>query len=576
MNSFLKYFRDINVTLVVFVAMLGFFAAFFALPILKTIQEAFIVNGHFTFKYVSDVVQDHSYAQGLGNALLLATFSTTLAIALALPLAVLGNRYEFPFKTILTTLLLVPLVLPPFVGAIGVKQILGQSGSLNVFLSWFGLVDMNHPVDWLGHWRFSGMVLMTGLHLYPIVYLNVSAALANLDPSLEEAAENLGCSPAKRFRLITLPMTLPGIFSGGTIAFIWGFTELGVPLIFDFTEITSVQIFDGIKDLGGSPYPYALVAVVLTITTILFLVSKSLMGNLDLTPSGRPSHGRKIKNLGKWHKWCAVGLFVAVISCALVPHCGVIFFSLSKDWYLSVLPESLTLSHFEEALGHAITLPSIANSLKYAGLATILNLFLGIAIAYVVVRTTIPGRHILDTIATLPLAVPGLVLAFGYLAMTREGELFRWIVDNPLVQADNPALLLIVAYAIRRLPYIVRSAVAGFQQTSRSLEEAALNLGATPLTTLGRITVPLIAANLIAGAILSFAFSMLEVSDSLILAQKQIFFPITTAIYTLYGSLGSGPFLAAALGVWAMIFLAVAIVGAGYVLGQKIGSLFRL
>lgn len=576
MNPVLKYLRDVNVTLLVFIAMLAFFAAFLALPILKTIQEAFLVDGQFTFKYVGDVVQDLSYAQGLWNALLLATFSTILAITLALPLAVLGDRYEFPFKPVLTTLLLVPLVLPPFVGAIGVKQILGQSGSLNVFLSWFGLVDMNQPVDWLGKWRFAGMVLMTGLHLYPIVFLNVSAALANLDPSLEEAAENLGCSPGKRFRLITLPMTLPGIFAGGTIAFIWGFTELGVPLIFDFTRITSVQIFDGIKDLGASPYPYALVAVVLAITSSLFLACKGLMGNMDLSSSGRTTIGRTTKNLAGWKKWCAVAAFLFVIVIALVPHCGVILFSMSKDWYLTVLPESLTLSHFEEALGHVLTLPSIANSLKYAGLATILNLVLGIAIAYVVVRTTIPGRHVLDAIAMLPLAVPGLVLAFGYLAMTREGEMFRWIVDNPLIQADNPVFLLIIAYAVRRLPYIVRSAVVGFQQTSRSLEEAALNLGAGPLTTLRRITVPLIAAHLIAGAILAFAFSMLEVSDSLILAQKQIFFPITTAIYTLYGSLGTGPFLAAALGVWAMIFLAVAIVGAGYLLGQKIGNLFRL
>lgn len=576
MKPFLKYFRDVNITLVVFFAMLAFFAAFFALPILKTLQAAFIVDGHFTFKYVEDVIQDLSYAQGLWNSLLLATFSTLLALAIALPLAVLSDRYEFPFKTLLTSLLLLPLVLPPFVGAIGVKQILGQSGALNVFLSWFGMVNMDHPVDWLGKWRFGGMVVMTGLHLYPIVYLNVSAALANLDPSLEEAAENLGCSPAKRFRLITLPMTLPGIFSGGTIAFIWGFTELGVPLVFDFTRITSVQIFDGIKDLGGSPYPYALVSVVLAITTILYLFSKSLMGNMDLSSSGRITLGRKTANLGGWRKWSAIGFFVLIIAFALVPHLGVITFSLSKDWYLSVFPESLTLSHYSEALGHVLTLPSIANSVQYAALATILNLALGVAIAFVVVRTKIPGRQILDVIATLPLAVPGLVLAFGYLAMTRKGEMFRWIVDNPILQVDNPLILLVIAYAIRRLPFIVRSAVAGFQQTSRSLEEAALNLGAGPLTTLRRITVPLIAANLVAGAILAFAFSMLEVSDSLILAQKEIYFPITAAIYTLYGSLGTGPFLAAALGVWAMMFLAVALIGTVYLLGQKIGSLFRV
>ena len=135
------------------------------------------------------------------------------------------------------------------------KQILGQSGALNVFLSWFGFVDMDNPTDWLGKHRFGGMVAMNALHLYPIIYLNVSAALSNLDPTLEEAAENMGCSPINRFFHITLPLALPGLFAGSTIAFIWGFTELGVPLIFDFTRITSVQIFDGIKDIGSSPFP---------------------------------------------------------------------------------------------------------------------------------------------------------------------------------------------------------------------------------------------------------------------------------------------------------------------------------
>jgi iron(III) transport system permease protein len=249
----------------------------------------------------------------------------------------------------------------------------------------------------------------------------------------------------------------------------------------------------------------------------------------------------------------------------------------SEDWYLTLLPASLTLRHFEEALGHVLTLPSISNSLRYAGWATLLNLVLGVGIAYLVVRTRIRGRQWLDTVAMLPLAVPGLVLAFGYLAMTREGQPFHWLVNfPPFLEKGNPALLLVIAYSVRRLPYIVRSAVAGFQQTSASLEEAAANLGAGPVKTLVRITLPLIAANLIAGAILAFAFSMLEVSDSLILAQKQIYFPITTAIYSLFGSLGSGPFLAAALGVWAMAFLSVSIVGAGYVMGKKLGALFRV
>jgi iron(III) transport system permease protein len=236
-----------------------------------------------------------------------------------------------------------------------------------------------------------------------------------------------------------------------------------------------------------------------------------------------------------------------------------------------VLPESLTLHHFEQALSHNMALPSIQNSLKYAGLAVLLDLILGVSIAYVVVRTNLVGRQFLDALAMLPLAVPGLVLAFGYLAMTQEGKLFDFL--NPV---RDPLILLVIAYAVRRLPYVVRSAAAGFQQTSVTLEEAAQNLGASPLRALRKVTLPLIAANLVAGGLLAFSFAMLEVSDSLLLAQRQQDFPITKAIYELYQLLGEGRFIASALGVWAMVFLGVTILGASIVLGKKLGAIFRV
>ena len=161
-------------------------------------------------------------------------------------------------------------------------------------------------------------------------------------------------------------------------------------------------------------------------------------------------------------------------------------------------------------------------------------------------------------------------MAFGYLAMTREGQPFHW-----LMLGEDPLLLLVIAYAVRRLPYVVRSAAAGFQQVSPTLEEAAQNLGARPEKALWRITLPLVAPNLVAGGLLAFSFAMLEVSDSMILAQQAAHFPITKAIYSLVLALGSGPNLASALGVWAMIFLAVTILGAGVILGKKLGALFR-
>jgi iron(III) transport system permease protein len=218
-----------------------------------------------------------------------------------------------------------------------------------------------------------------------------------------------------------------------------------------------------------------------------------------------------------------------------------------------------------------MTVPAIVSSLHYSLFASAATLVLGSAIAYVVARTDLPGRGALDMLAMLPLAVPGLVLASGYLVMSQPGRVFAFL--DPV---QNPTVLLIIAYTVRKLPLMVRAVSAGLEQTSVAYEEAAQNLGCPPLRALARITLPLIAANLLAGAIMTFAQSMLEVSDSMLLAQKQQYFPIAKAIYELMGVLGNGPFLASALGVWAMVFLGVTIYGASSLLGKKLGALFRL
>jgi iron(III) transport system permease protein len=139
-----------------------------------------------------------------------------------------------------------------------------------------------------------------------------------------------------------------------------------------------------------------------------------------------------------------------------------------------------------------------------------------------------------------------------------------------------PVVFLVIAYATRRLPYIVRATVAGLQQTPVDLELAAANLGAGRATVLRRITIPLIMANLIAGALLAFAFALLEVSDSIILAQKEAYYPITRAILELSQRLGDGVYIASALGVWAMLLLTITLLAANRLLGRKMGAAFRV
>ena len=476
--------------------------------------------------------------------------------------------------------MLVPLILPPFVGAIGLQHLLGKSGAINAWLIDMGFIT--EGVDFIGNGGFWAIVFIEALHLYPILYLNAVAALANLDPALDEAAENLGATSWQRLRQIILPLIRPGLFAGSTIVFIWSFTELGTPLMFDYQEVTPVQIFNGLKEIADSRQPYALTAVLLLVAVGIYVLGKFAFGGKAYTMYAKASIQSTAKRLGGLGSTLVFGFFAFVIFLAILPHISVVLTSLSVEgsWYRSIFPQEFTFGHYSQALGHDLAIGSIRNSLMYSVLAVAVDIILGICIGYLIVRTTIPGRGLLDALSMLPLAVPGLVMAFGYVAMSLswplgKGDPLEGLID--VVGADpNPMLLLVIAYAVRRLPYVVRSTVAGLEQTSGELEEAALNLGAGRLRAIRTIILPLIVANLLAGALLAFSFAMLEVSDSLILAQREGDYPITKAIYVLFERLGDGPYIASAMGVWAMALLAVTLVGASVLIGKKMGAIFRV
>ena len=550
-------------------------AVLFVTPLWMAVKGGFYVGGRFTWQYLEGVWRNPVYAEGLLNSLTIALGTTAIVTLIAVPLAWLSNRYDFPGKKWISGLVLVPMILPPFVGAIGFQQILGQYGALNALL---GL----GPVDWLGRGRYFGVILLQALALYPIMYLNATAALANIDPAMEEAAENIGCQPLRKFFRVTLPLTMPGLFAGGTIVFIWSFTELGTPLIMNYTRCAPVQVFDALKEIGSNPFPYALVTVMLAVSVALYAASKLLFGRRAYAMQSKAVTAAAATTARGVKALLVAAPFLVVIGVALLPHLGVILTSFAEpgSWYRSVVPAKFTTANYVEALGHSMAVSSIRNSLLYASVAVVLNALLGISIAFVVVRSDLRWRGALDALAMLPLAVPGLVMAFGYLAISSQLSNLAWVRESPLGQAVfdvrvNPTLFLVVAYAMRRLPYMVRSAVAGLQQTSVTFEESAANLGAGPFRTARRITLPLIAANLVAGGLLAFAFSMLEVSDSLMLAQQADYYPITKTIYELFQLIGTGKYLASAMGVWAMGFLTVTILGASLILGKKLGALFR-
>ncbi len=555
-------------------------------PIILTVRGAIVerIDGHdhYTLKHISIALSDPSIRECLWNSVRMACTTTTLCVCIALPLAILAAKYLYPLKGVFNALVLVPLILPPVVGAIGMGALLGREGAINAALGHLGL---SH-IDFLGTGKFWGCVIVDALHLYPIIYLNAAAALANLDPALEEAADNLGCPGWKKLFTITLPLIRPGVFAGATIVFIWELTELGTPVIFDYTKVMSVQIFNKLREVEASPEPYALVIIMLVLSISLYAIGKYLLAGRAYAMYSKASRAASETRLTGWKAWAATAAFLLVTCFALLPHFGVVLTAASTPgaWYQTVLPASFTSDNFVKALSHEDAFNSIVNSLKLSLAAVLMAAVFGLLAAYVIVRTKIRVRHVLDAMCMLPLAVPGIVVAFGYVAMT-----LRWPfgVDahghaNPLsfisILGNNPAPMTIIAiaFAVRRMPYIVRAAVSGLEQTSGELEEAAMNLGATRFLAVRKVILPLITANIVAGMLLAFSFSMLAVSEPLLLAQQQSQFPITRAIFAFANRLADGPSVASAMGVWGMALLTVTLVGASILLGKKMGSIFRV
>ena len=540
----------------------AFFLLFLVLPVVT------VAGKGFDPAVMLETFRNPVYREGLFNALKIALVTTTIVCFFTIPAALLYDRYEFYGKKYVNLMIMLPMILPPFVGALGFQQMLGYYGVFNTILRSCGLA----PVDWLGgEGRFWAVCVVEALHLYPILFLNLVTSLGNIDPAMEEAAQGLGANSWRRFKKITLPLMKPGLFAGGSIILIWSFTELGTPLMLGYDRVITVQIFNGITELETNPQPFSLVVILLLVSAGLYATSRMSLGGGTTTATVKGITSNRSSILKGWKQALPPLFFMFVTIASVLPHLALLLMSFSRRWYGALIPESWTLLHYDTALSSPLVVPSIINSLRYSSIAMLVSVLVGIIIALLTTRVKIRGGKVLDTLAMLPLAVPGIVLAFGYLSMTARWDILRSFMD-PI---NNPTILLAAAYAIRRLPYTVRAITAGLEQTPIELEEAAAGFGAGPLRRMLKITMPLISANLVVGGLFAFSFSMLEVSDSLLLAQKPEYYPVTKAIFELSQMLGQGSFVACAFGVWTMLFLAFTLAAAATLLGKKIGSLFR-
>ncbi|MDH3672635.1 MAG: iron ABC transporter permease [Gammaproteobacteria bacterium] len=526
----------------------GLIALFLLLFLLVPMAQVVVVafqdpnTGAPTLINFVDFFKTSLFQESFINSFYVAAMSVVLSSLFALPLAYFTTRFNFGGALLIQTLGIIPLIMPPFVGAVAMALLFGANGSVNLLLDeWFGFT-----IPFME--GLNGVIFVESIHYFPFILINLSAALNNIDRAMEESAQNLGASGTRLFRRIVFPLAMPGYVAGAALVFIKVFDDLGTPLLLNINNMLAPQAYLRITSIGISdPMGYVISVILVAFSLLSLWVSLLALRGKDYATLQKGGGGLMRRDLRNWEKIGCYAVVILILLLVLSPHLGLLLLSFGTIWSFSVLPDAYTIDHyvtvFSEASGY------ITNTLLYAGLAALFDVIIGTGIAYIVWRTGLPGRKWLDYGATAALAVPGVVIGIGYLR-TYHG------INVPI--ADQPLaswwVIIVVALTIRRLPYALRACVAALQQVSVMLEEAAENLGATKGRTVWRIVVPLMSGGILAGFVTSFATASVELSATLMLVAVDSDAPLAYGIYEfMQSAAGRGP--GAALGVIGVVFV---------------------
>ncbi len=523
-----------------------FLVMFLVVPVAQVIFVAFQDpnTGALTIINFVDFFNTSLFQESFFNSFYVATMSVIIATGIAVPLAYFTTRFNFGGAILIQTLGIVPLIMPPFVGAVAMVLLFGDNGSVNLLLDeWFGFT-----LPFMT--GLNGVIFVESIHYFPFILINLSAALNNIDRSMEESAQNLGSSGLRLFRRIVFPLAMPGYLAGAALVFIKVFDDLGTPLLLNVNNMLAPQAYLRISSIGISDPMGYVISVILVVFSLLALwVSLLVLRGKDYSTVQKGGGGLMRRDLRRWEKVGCYTIVIFILILVLSPHLGLALLSFGTIWSYAVLPDAYTFAHYASVFGSATQY--LTNTLLYAGLAALFDVMLGTAIAYIVWRTGLPGRKWLDYGATAALAVPGVVLGIGYLRTFNN-------FDVPFADTSLASwwVIIVIALTIRRLPYALRACVAAIQQVSPMLEEAAENLGATKGRTVWRIVVPLMSGGILAGFVTSFATASVELSATIMLVSRESDAPLAYGIYEfMQSAAGRGP--GAALGVIAVVFVGV-------------------
>lgn len=458
-----------------------------------------------------NIFSNTGYLDALKNSLFLGFLVTFLVIVVCIPLAYGIARTKMPFKKTISALCMVPLIVPTFISAYAFIIMFGRAGWVTQIYNTLGGEGML-----IDPYSMTGVALVQVFFFFPYALWPLVAAFKVSDISLEEASQNLGAKNWFTFIFVTFPLALPGVISSALLIFTVSFSDFGTPIVLapkdlNLLVVEAYREISGFFNWGGA----AILTVVMVVVAAFFFWLQHLFtkGKNYGSISGKPKQQKLNDN--KFLTRALSGYSLFIVTVPILAMLSVLMQSVATTWGKDLLPNGYTLDHYKTIFSSSMG--NITNSLVLASGALVLSVIIATFVSYFVVRQ---NSAKLDFMASIPLVIPG--IAFGI-------ALIQTFNTAPL-HLTGTAVLLIIAYTVRRLPYMVRSTMGAMRAIKQDIEEAAINLGATPLTAAITIVGPLMLPGIAAGSVLVFVTVIKETSVSILLAPPE-WAPMSLAIF---------------------------------------------
>ncbi len=497
-----------------YVPILYVLITFVLLPSLSTIFNSLHTNeGGWTVLYFQQFFENfwtNPNGVALRNSLKLALLGMFVCGIVGTSLAFFIHYFEFPGRRIFNILLLAPLMLPGVITVIAFSILYGESGFVTYAIKkLFNLEESPYRLAGLG-----GILFIIAYTQYVYFYLTLSAAIRKLSPSLSEAAASLGASKIRIFFTVTLPLLRPAFISAAILTFMFGMVTFSAPYIIgEGYRVLSTQIY--ISRMNSDYHMAATQAVILASISVSFLLLMKYyesQKDFRISTKGVSIHRSEIRNPLLKVVFIVFACLITGIVILPVVTILVLSFVQPGTWTYQIYPSEFGIDSYKHLFSSARVLKPLKNSLIMVSMASVAHLVLGTLMSYIIVKSKLKIKIIVDILAMLPWALPGTVVAINLIIAFNQPNIM--IFNRILV---GSYIILPIAFFVMKLPLMIRSVTSGLRQLDDSIEEASRSLGASWFYTFRKVTIPLILPSIIAGGLLTFVTSMGDFTASIML-----------------------------------------------------------